>query len=430
MEKLYIKITGITCEHCRHKIKQALEKKETIARVSISGFIAQVEYSGKLERQKLVEDIQALGYETNLTNMSHLKKKLEHSTFVSIIHFLLFGIIFFLLYYFFGNQITGIIPVIDRETTLVMLFVMGIFTSVHCVSMCGAINLLASTSKTKKIKKPLLYNLGRLVSYTILGGLVGLLGSIFQLSKQLQGILLVLSALCLLLMGLSRLGFFSFSILKNHKKRKKSTVSPNAFILGLLNGFMPCGPLQAMQLYALSTGSVLYGALSMFLFCLGTIPLMLFFGTFANYLNRGLQIKINQISTFLIIVLSLTMLNRGLLTMGIDVTSYFTTNYDSYLKSSIKEGYQIIEFDLSYSGYKDIVVEKGTKVELIIHASKESLTGCNNSISIPGYGITVDLHEGENKIEFFPDKIGTYTYTCWMGMLKNKIVVVDKIKEV
>ena len=60
----------------------------------------------------------------------------------------------------------------------------------------------------------------------------------------------------------------------------------SSFVIGLLNGFMPCGPLQAMQLYALSTGSAVRGALSMLAFSLGTVPLMLGFGLISGRLNR------------------------------------------------------------------------------------------------------------------------------------------------
>ena len=52
------------------------------------------------------------------------------------------------------------------------------------------------------------------------------------------------------------------------------------------------------------------------------------------------------------------MFNRGLLSMGINVFDVFKPNYDNYLKSEIKEYYQVVEFDLSYGGYKDIIVQK------------------------------------------------------------------------
>ena len=119
------------------------------------------------------------------------------------------------------------------------------------------------------------------------------------------------------------------------------------------------------------------------------------------------------------------MLNRGLLSMGIDISNIFRPNYDNYLKSEMVDDYQVIEFDLSTSSYKDIVVKQGIPVKMIINVSVNSLTGCNNAIKINSFNIDRDLQVGQNVIEFTPNKKGTYTYTCWMGMLKNNIVVVD-----
>lgn len=121
------------------------------------------------------------------------------------------------------------------------------------------------------------------------------------------------------------------------------------------------------------------------------------------------------------------MLNRGLLGVGLDISSIFKQNYDNYLKSEVVEEYQVVEFDLSYSGYKDIVVQKGIPVKMIINVSKNNLTGCNDSLVINEFGVKKELVIGENEIIFTPNKVGTFTYTCWMQMLKNKIIVVDSM---
>ena len=85
----------------------------------------------------------------------------------------------------FGFNIFNMIPTIDTNIQLGMLFLTGLFTSIHCISMCGAINLYASASKEdakiKKLKNPLLYNIGRLVSYTILGGIIGGIGKVYSI---------------------------------------------------------------------------------------------------------------------------------------------------------------------------------------------------------------------------------------------------------
>lgn len=187
---------------------------------------------------------------------------------------------------------------------------------------------------------------------------------------------------------------------------------------------MPCGPLQAMQVYALSTGSFIKGTLSMFLFELGTIPLMLFTGIFINLVEAKKKIIINKVASILILILSLMMLNRGLLSLNIDVLKIFN-NYDNFIVAIIKNGYQVIEIDLSYDNYENIIVKKDIPVKMIINVSEKYLTRCNNEIIINEYGIKQELEVGENIIEFTPTKKGNITYTCWMNMIKNTIKVVD-----
>ena len=195
-------------------------------------------------------------------------------------------------------------------------------------------------------------------------------------------------------------------------------------MIGLLNGFMPCGPLQAMQVYALSTGSFIKGALSMLLFSIGTVPLMLFVGVFYHIIKGKGKIILNKIASVLILVLSIVMLNRGLLALGIDISKSFH-NTDEYTISTIKNDYQEVEFDLEYNDYEDVVVQKGIPVKMIIHVDKKYLTGCNSELEIKDFHIKKQLVVGDNVIEFTPEKEGTYVYTCWMNMIKNTIKVRD-----
>jgi len=85
---------------------------------------------------------------------------------------------------------------------------------------------------------------------------------------------------------------------------------------------------------------------------------------------------------------------------------------------------QVLSTTLHVNGFDDIVVEAGIPVVWTITADASSLNGCNNAIVIPEYSQQITLQEEENVIEFTPTRTGTFTYTCWMGMLKNTITVV------
>lgn len=421
MNNIYVKIDGITCTNCEDTIRKKLLQNKNIKKISFNKNICLIKYKGKINLNKIIDDICGLDY---FTCEDYIKENINDLKNIRIHEFILISILilitFLIIYKVFGYNIFNVIPVIDSNISYGMLFFIGIFTSIHCISMCGAINIIATKSK-KGVKNIILYNFGRVLSYTILGGIAGLIGSVFKFSEILSGIIILLAAIIMLIMSLSMLGICN---LKNIMLFKNKIHSRNSFVIGLLNGLMPCGPLQAMQLYALSTSNFIYGALSMFLFGLGTVPLMLFSSFIFNNLKGKKKILLNKISAVLIFILSLGMIFRGISTLGFNITNLFK-NYGNYEKSIIYNKYQEVNIDLSYDGYEDIIVQKGIKVRLVINVSKKYLTGCNNEVVISEYGIRKELVEGKNIIEFMPTKEGIFTINCWMNMLNNSIKVVD-----
>ena len=429
MNKKYVKIEGIHCEHCIDIITNELLKNKKIDKVSIKNNIAYITYKDNLSNKEIIKTIKKIDYFTKeeyiSDNLKDLNNHIKLKEFIIIILVIL--ILWFLINKIFGFNIFNVIPNIDNNITYGMLFVTGILTSIHCISMCGAINLIAIIDQEKKnYKRPILYNLGRVISYTIIGGIVGGIGSIFSFNDTVKGIIILIASIIMLLMALNMLGLIDFRLPYINRLKIKNK-SHNALIIGLLNGLMPCGPLQAMQMYALSTGSIIKGALSMFLFSLGTVPLMLFIGIFYNLIKGKGKIIINKIASILILIFSIVMLNRGLLALGLDITKVFV-DYGNFTKTTLTEEYQVIEFDLDYNNYKDIIVQKDIPVKMIIHVDEKYLTGCNNEIHIRDFNIQKKLEVGENIIEFTPTKEGVYTYTCWMEMIKNNIKVIDDIK--
>lgn len=428
--KKYVRIEGIHCHHCIDTITKALLKNPHITKVKIKNNIATIDYQEPLSNEEIIKTIKDIDYFTKedyiFTDNKNMDTKIKLKEFILILLILL-GV-GYSIQKIFGYNIFNVIPSIDTNITYGMLFITGLLTSIHCVSMCGAIHLVAIVNQNPKYREKswcnsILYNLGRVISYTLLGGLVGTLGSVFKINNTISGLIILLAAVLMLLMSLSMLGVIDFHLpsLGNFQLKRKPK---NAFVIGLLNVFMPCGPLQAMQVYALSTGSFLKGALSMFLFSLGTVPLLLGVGLFYNLIKGRGKIIINKIASVLILLLSLIMLNRGLLTLNIDITKFFS-NDKNYQVAKVIDGVQVIEFDLSYNSYPDIKVKKDIPVQIIINVDEKYLTGCNNEILIPDFNLDKKLEVGQNIIEFMPTKIGTFTYTCWMKMLKNKIEVVS-----
>ena len=215
--------------------------------------------------------------------------------------------------------------------------------------------------------------------------------------------------------------------------RQKRSSSP--FYVGLLNGLMPCGPLQAMQLYALSTGNPFKGALSMLLFSLGTVPLMFGLGALSSLLSKKFTHKMMTASAVLVVVIGVFMFNNGMTLSGFALHSFGIDNTGSSVNIGAKAfavaktggGMQTVTTKLSPGRYEPITVQKGIPVKWIIQAEAADINGCNNEIVVPKFNIQAKLEPGDNVIEFTPTESGTFAYSCWMGMIRSKITVVDDI---
>jgi sulfite exporter TauE/SafE len=356
------------------------------------------------------------------------------------------GIIIVAIYLIIKNTIGfNFIPQVNQNMSLGFLFIIGLLTSLHCIAMCGGINLSQcvshgtnepETNKMAKLKPSLMYNTGRVISYTIIGGIVGTLGSVVSFSGAAKGIVAILSGIFMVIMGLNMLNIIPWlKKLNPHmpkifgRKIQGSKSKHGSFIVGLLNGLMPCGPLQAMQLYALGTGSFLMGAASMFVFSLGTVPLMFGFGALSSLLSGKFTHKMLKVSAILVMVLGVVMVTRGLNLSGINVASAAgisaTTSADNVAK--VSSNVQNITTKLQSGEYTPITVQKGIPVRWVIQATENDLNGCNQELTIPKFGITKKLVPGDNIIEFTPDKEETIPYTCWMGMISSTIKVVADV---
>ncbi|MEW8986280.1 MAG: sulfite exporter TauE/SafE family protein, partial [Bacillus sp. (in: firmicutes)] len=330
-----------------------------------------------------------------------------------------------------------------------VLFMVGVLTSIHCVGMCGGIMLSQSlnkatkTSKFEAMKPAIFYNMGRVVSYTILGGIIGAIGSVFSLSLSAQAGLQIFAGVFMIMMGFNMAGFSWFRKfqIKLPAAVCKMQARPKApFMVGFFNGLMPCGPLQTMQIFALGTGSAMAGALSMFMFSLGTVPLMLAFGAVTGLLSKGYTKQLLKFGGILIIVLGIIMGNRGLALAGMNMNpmslvekigGFGTENVASAnaVKATIKDGVQYVNMTASYSGYNPntIYVQKDLPVKWVVDGKE--LSGCNNAIVIPDLNIQQKLQSGLNTIEFTPED-KDLAFSCWMGMIRGTIKVVDNLEKV
>lgn len=436
-----ISVYDMTCTSCENRVERALRRVNgvvnTIASYSEQQVI--VEYDSQLcTREQLEDAINKAGYSTKSSN------KVKYAGF-----FIIAAAILLL-----GNSTSGFdMSAKLNNASYMVLFVVGMLTSIHCVGMCGGIMLTQSLSKNNILKEDqnklkalmpaILYNLGRITSYTIIGGIVGALGSVLSLSLNVKAGLQIFAGLFMVIMGLNMTGFsafrkFNIKLPWSSCKVKNKPKAP--FLVGMLNGLMPCGPLQTMQLYALGTGSALSGALSMFVFSLGTVPLMLAFGAISGFLSKGYTKQLLKFSGFLVIILGIIMGNRGLALAGVGVPNMSTlvqnlsgseanAAQSNVTKATIENGVQVIRMTADNNGYTPnaVYVQKDIPVKWIIEGNQ--LNSCNNAVVVPSLNMQKTLKAGENIIEFTP-KDEDINFSCWMGMIRGVIKVTDNLDSV
>lgn len=321
----------------------------------------------------------------------------------------------------------SVFPAVRAGMGLGALFTLGLLTSLHCVGMCGGISLTHSALTAQRggriVRANALYHLGRVLSYTVTGALVGALGTALRFSTAVQSAIQLFAASAMLVMAFAMLGAVGhggFVLPQGLRLRLLARGASSSLYLGLLNGLMPCGPLQAMQLYALSAGSWWMGALSMLCFSFGTVPLMLGFGLLGGRLNKRFAKPMRLVSGALILVMGTAMLLNGAALAGVRLPQTSARASDT---ASAAEGVQLVRSELEWRSYPDITVQAGVPVRWVIHAEENRITGCNNEMVIPSLELRVPLQPGDNVVEFTADEPGVIPYTCWMGMLRGSITV-------
>ena len=204
--------------------------------------------------------------------------------------------------------------------TIISIAFLGSFG--HCIGMCGGIVVAYSTikidpksSKVSQSVAHLLYSFGRVLTYTVLGAIFGALGGVVLFSNNANGGLLIFAGVVMILAGLSLMGkikfltliehsFSSSSIYKNAFKtvlNSKSNLS--FFLLGMLNGLLPCGFVYFFAITAASTADPFYGALVMFIFGVSTIPAMFGVGFLSSLASatsfRNMMMSLSSIAVIL-----------------------------------------------------------------------------------------------------------------------------------
>lgn len=215
-----------------------------------------------------------------------------------------------------------------------LLFLAGLLSSIHCIGMCGcfvtAYSVNLKGNNFQKALSHLLYSLGRITTYTFLGAIMGFLGSnVYFLAKMagIQTYLTVFAGILMIWMGLSQASLLpkikfidaSSTLFLKYTKQPFSKLMRKqglffTYPLGIILGFLPCCLLYTVELQAMTSGSILKGALSMASFGFGTIPSLFLFGMTVNFINTKTKEKLLNLAAYIIILLGILSIYRALFT--------------------------------------------------------------------------------------------------------------------
>jgi len=462
MIKKIFRIEGMSCNSCENRIEDALKDQYGIEKVEASYPKGEVEVrfdSEKISKGKVKDIIEKEGYECcsevgsdkkGDENMLGVEKEVKKDTinFSSdmigwIVMVASFVLLFFVMYYFFIRGSDLQVPGLGEQSSLIILFLVGILTGFHCIAMCGGFVVSYTTKNAmqghKSYMQHFIYGGSKVLSYAVIGGLFGLIGGVIAFSVGVRGWIAIFAGMFMIFFSLSMFGFKLFRKFQFNPKfltKVAGSASRGArgaystpLITGLLSGlFIACGPLQAMYLYAMGSGSFFNGFTSLAAFGLGTLPVMIGFGSFATVISHKATKRILKFSAILVLILGLIMLNRGLTVIGSDFT--YDTIKEIVIKPEtgnviMRDGYQEVYMEVNRYGWEpnSFVLKKGVPVKWNIDVKE--LTGCNNEIIVRDYNLDIKLKKGLNVAEFTPDKTGTVRWSCWMGMIPGSFVVTE-----
>lgn len=273
-------IQGMHCKSCTLFIHEIVSKVEGIDKIDISLTQQTIEcnYDANTSPEQIITLLNPLleehGYSVHHTAPVQKINRWEYVLALIMAVVLMYG--------FTQLQQLGLLDILDgSQRTYGTSFVIGLIASISsCLAVVGSVVLALGTvySQSISFRPHLLFHIGRMAGFFILGGLLGAVGSVFQLSGTISTVLNMIISVVLCVLGLNLLWVIRWSATLwwwvFTYFSKKSNGSWWALIIGIATFFLPCGFTQSMQIYTLSTGSFITGWLTMLSFALGTLPML------------------------------------------------------------------------------------------------------------------------------------------------------------
>jgi sulfite exporter TauE/SafE len=334
------------------------------------------------------------------------------------------------------------------------MLAVGLLTGFHCVTMCGSMVFSYSVGNPReggwleRISPQFAYQAAKILSYISMGLLLGAIGAVFNLAG-VRNWATIVAGVFMILVGLQLTGWFpalrkfsprapKFLVQWIMSLRKRSSAKDQAateayvtpVLFGLMTGLMPCGPLIAAELAAAGSGSAANGAIAMLGFGLGTVPVMLAFGSVASMISGRFQKWMSITAAVVVIVLGAMFINRGAVLLGSPVSfesvaQAITGPPSTGAVAFAQDANGVAEVKLTIKNTQFVpnvvTIPSDRPVKLVVDRQED--TACSDQIAIPSLGILQNLKaNGTTVVDLPATKGGTYRLTCGMGMMSGTLV--------
>lgn len=447
-------VKGMHCASCEVLIEKKLLSLTNIKSVEAKANQGRVliEYEGELPKTESLNKL------FQKENYIFSEKKIEVNNGFDKREFLItLGTGLLIILGFLGLIKLGLSGLINvtSSSSLIAFFIFGLLAGIStCAALIGGLVLSVSKqwlelypenrSTLSKLQPHLMFNAGRILSYTVLGAVLGAVGSRLQISLQFTSILVVVVSLVMVFLALQMLGIKAFRKFQITTPRFITRYVANEsnfkgrfmpFLMGAFTFFLPCGFTITAQGLALLSGNALQGGLIMFFFALGTLPMLLAIGfSSVSFSKRPhLSFRFLKIAGFLVLFFALYNINSQLNVLGF--TSFNDVSPQLIQSSKAQEqgfapvvnGKQVLKMEASSRGYQPNYFRIKTGIPARWEITDKGTNGCTNAI------ISRNLFDGEISLtpsqtsvkEFTPTKPGRYKFSCWMGMVSGTIEVID-----
>jgi uncharacterized protein len=448
---LTLPITGMTCASCEKRVRKALRTVPGVqsVRVSAARGTATVRGDAPLDRELLDAAVRSAGYEPGTTPWLTRDPSVWRTVVVAAVTI---GVLVVLAS---GTGLADLTSGLSDPGRggLLFVLVLGLTAGLStCMAMVGGLVLgfsashaaaLAARGETglpfaTRMRPQLAFNAGRIIGFGALGALLGALGSTMSLPTRVTGVLVLVVAVVMFLLGIRltgvsprvaawspRLPSGLGRLLGIEDAAQAGYSHWRTALVGAATFFLPCGFTQAAQVYALSTASPLAAGAIMATFAVGTTPGLLALASVPEVTSGPRQTTVLRVVGVLVLAFALLNVSSSLNLLGLSGGAATAAGTTASANVTVSNGVQTVRMTQGAGGYEpaDTTLYAGMPTTWLIEGT--SKFDCSAALRVPDLGISVNLAEGVNTVALPAMDAGTVHFTCVMGMYSGNLHVVD-----